>query len=220
MASHTYAFPPKLYQYIHSVSLRESQAQEALRKVTAQLPRSIMQISPEQGQFMALLAKLIGAKNCIEVGVFTGYSALSVAQVLPEDGKIIACDISEEWTSIGQPYWQKANVAHKIDLRLAPAERTLNQLLEEGKAGTFDLAFIDADKTGYDVYYEKCLQLLRPNGLMLIDNTLWEGRVAEENIVDADTNAIQALNKKIHQDERVDLSLLPLGDGVTLVVKR
>ncbi|MEO8810434.1 MAG: class I SAM-dependent methyltransferase, partial [Rhodanobacter sp.] len=178
-----------------------------------------MQISPEQGQFMALLVKLIGARRCIEVGVFTGYSALSVALALPEDGTILACDISEEYTALGKPFWARAGVEQKIDLRLAPACETLDGCLAAGEAGTYDFAFIDADKTGYDDYYERCLHLLRRGGLLVIDNVLWEGAVAKP-ADSADTRALQALNDKLHRDERIDLSMLPLGDGVSLARKR
>ena len=170
-----------------------------------------MQITPEQGQFMQLLLRLTGARRTIEIGVFTGYSALITALALPEDGQVIACDISDEWTSLGRPYWQEAGVAHKIDLRLAPALETLNTL-----TGPFDFAFIDADKVNYDAYYERCLQLVRPGGLILIDNTLWHGDVINPAKQDADTLAIRALNKKLQADPRIDLSLLPLGDGLTV----
>jgi len=208
-----------LYQYLLDHSLREHPQQAALREATRAQPLARMQISPEQGQFMALLVKLIGARRCIEVGVFTGYSALSVALALPPDGRILACDISDEYTAIGKPFWQRAGVAHKIELRLAPAVQTLEAQLAAGEAGRYDFAFIDADKTGYDDYYERCLQLLRPGGLIAIDNVLWSGAVAQP-AQDADTRALQALNDKLHRDERVDLSMLPLGDGLSLARKR
>jgi len=208
-----------LYQYLLDHSLREHPQQAALREATRTQPLARMQISPEQGQFMALLVKLIGARRCIEVGVFTGYSALSVALALPPDGRILACDISDEYTAIGKPFWQRAGVAHKIELRLAPAVQTLEAQLAAGEAGRYDFAFIDADKTGYDDYYERCLQLLRPGGLIAIDNVLWSGAVAQP-AQDADTRALQALNDKLHRDERVDLSMLPLGDGLSLARKR
>jgi len=208
-----------LYAYILQASLREHPAQAALRAATAAHPHAGMQISPEQGQFMALLVKLIGARRAVEIGVFTGYSALTVALALPEEGRLLACDISHEYTRIGQPYWQQAGVAHKIELRLAPAIETLDAQLAAGAAGLFDFAFIDADKSGYDAYYERCLQLLRQGGLMAIDNTLWGGSVAGP-ARDADTAALQRLNAKLHGDERVDLSLLPIGDGLTLARKR
>ncbi len=208
-----------LYQYLLEHSLREHPEQIALRETTRTHSHAQMQISPEQGQFMALLVKLIGARRCIEVGVFTGYSALSVALALPGDGRVLACDISAEFTAVGQPFWQRAGVAHKIDLRLAPALHTLDACLAAGEAGHYDFAFIDADKTGYDDYYERCLQLLRPGGLIAIDNVLWSGAVARP-ATDADTRALQALNDKLHRDDRIDLSLLPLGDGVSLARKR
>ena len=208
-----------LYQYVMDQSIREHPAQTALRAATASHPYAGMQISPDQGQFMALLVKLLGARRAIEVGVFTGYSALSVALALPDDGRVLACDISDEYTRVGRPYWQQAGVAHKIDLRLAPALETLDAQLAAGAAGQYDFAFIDADKTGYDAYYERCLQLLRAGGLIAIDNTLWSGSVAQP-AKDADTAALQQLNAKLHQDQRVDMSLLTLGDGLTLARKR
>ncbi|MCA2970461.1 MAG: class I SAM-dependent methyltransferase [Acidobacteriaceae bacterium] len=197
--------------YLREVSLRDHPLLARLRAATASHPRAVMQITPEQGQFMQLLLRLTGARRTIEIGVFTGYSALITALALPEDGQVIACDISDEWTSLGRPYWQEAGVAHKIDLRLAPALETLNTL-----TGPFDFAFIDADKVNYDAYYERCLQLVRPGGLILIDNTLWHGDVINPAKQDADTLAIRALNKKLQADPRIDLSLLPLGDGLTV----
>jgi caffeoyl-CoA O-methyltransferase len=208
-----------LYRYLLDHSLREHPQQLALREATAAHPRARMQISPEQGQFMALLVKLIGARRCIEVGVFTGYSALSVALALPADGYVLACDISAEYTAVGQPYWARAGVAQKIDLRLAPARDTLDACLAAGEAGSYDFAFIDADKSGYDDYYERCLRLLRHGGLVAIDNVLWGGAVAQP-ASDDDTRALQALNDKLHHDERIDLSMLPLGDGLSLARKR
>jgi predicted O-methyltransferase YrrM len=178
-----------------------------------------MQISPEQGQFMALLVRLIGARRAIEIGVFTGYSALTVALALPPDGFLLACDISEEFTAIGKPYWQRAGVAQKIELVIAPALQTLDRRLALGEAGQYEFVFIDADKTGYDAYYERCLELLCPGGLIAIDNTLWDGAVAKPS-QEADTVALQALNRKLHADERIDLTLLPIGDGLTLARKR
>ena len=210
----------QLYNYLLSVSLREPEILEKLRQETANHPRSGMQISPEQGQFMSLLVQLIGAKKTLEVGVFTGYSSLSVALALPADGKIIACDVSEEFTAIARRYWQEAGVANKIDLRLAPALETLDQLLATGQAETFDFAFIDADKENYDGYYERSLQLIRPGGLIAIDNVLWSGQVADEQNQDESTQAIRALNEKLHHDERVTLSLVPIADGLTLAIKR
>ncbi|OYD93355.1 SAM-dependent methyltransferase [Nostoc sp. 'Peltigera membranacea cyanobiont' 210A] len=210
----------QLYNYLLSVSLREPEILEKLRQETANHPRSGMQISPEQGQFMSLLVQLIGAKKTLEVGVFTGYSSLSVALALPPDGKIIACDVSEEFTAIARRYWQEAGVADKIDLRLAPALETLDRLLATGQAETFDFAFIDADKENYDGYYERSLQLVRPGGLIAIDNVLWSGQVADEQNQDESTQAIRALNEKLHHDERITLSLVPIADGLTLAIKR
>jgi predicted O-methyltransferase YrrM len=178
-----------------------------------------MQISPEQGQLMALLVQAIGARRAIEIGTFTGYSALWVALALPADGRLVCCDVSAEWTAVGKPFWERAGVAGKIDLRIAPAIATLDRLLADGDAG-YDFAFIDADKTGYDGYYERCLKLLRPGGLIAIDNVLWGGDVANPKHRSADTLALRALNRKLHHDERVTLSMLPVGDGLTLALKR
>jgi predicted O-methyltransferase YrrM len=207
-------------EYIRKVTLREPELLARLRAETAKLPMAMMQISPEQGQFMGLLMRLIGAKRTLEVGVFTGYSSTSVALNLPEDGSIIACDVSEEYTSMARRYWREAGVERKIDLRLAPAVETLDSLLAEGYAGSFDFAFIDADKENYDHYYERALKLIRTGGLIAIDNVLWHGKVLDESVQDADTRAIRALNQKLHGDERISLSLLPIGDGVTMACKR
>ena len=209
-----------LYRYIVEHSVRELPVQAALRAETAKLEHAGMQIGPDQGQFMGLLAKLIGAKRCIEVGVFTGYSALAVALALPADGRIVACDISEAWTDIARRYWKQAGVDGKIDLRLAKAERTLDALIAEGGAGQYDFAFIDADKGGYLAYYERCLTLLRRGGLIAVDNTLWSGDVADPANTKPDTVALRAFNETLHTDERVDLALLPVGDGLTLALKR
>ena len=219
MSTRTLNLDDTVYEYLQSHSLREHPAQVALREATRNHPHAVMQISPEQGQFMALLIRLLGARRTIEVGVFTGYSALSVALALPDDGKILACDISDEFTRVGVPHWQAAGVAHKIDLQLAPAINTLDARLAAGEHGQYDFAFIDADKTSYDAYYERCLKLLRTGGLIAIDNTLWNGKVAAPS-ADADTQALQALNIKLHRDERVDMSMLPIGDGLTLARKR
>jgi predicted O-methyltransferase YrrM len=208
-----------LYQYVLAQSLREHPAQTALREATRTHPYAGMQIAPEQGQFMALLVKLLGARRTIEIGVFTGYSALSVALALPADGQLLACDISDEFTRVGKPFWEQALVAHKIDLQLAPALKTLDTRLAAGEAGHYDFAFIDADKSSYDAYYERCLKLVRTGGLIAIDNTLWSGAVASPS-TDTDTLALQALNIKLHGDARVDLSLLPFSDGLTLARKR
>jgi len=219
MANRTLNLDDSLYAYVLAHSLREHPAQTALREATKAHPHAAMQIGPEQGQFMALLVRLIGARRTIEIGVFTGYSALSVALALPADGYVLACDISDEYTRIGKPYWEAAGVAHKIHLTLAPARSTLDARLANGDANAFDFAFIDADKTGYDDYYERCLALVRPGGLIAIDNVLWSGAVARPATT-ADTSALQALNDKLHRDERIDVSLLPLGDGLTLARKR
>jgi predicted O-methyltransferase YrrM len=219
MSRRTLILDDTLYDYVLGHSLREHPAQVALRDATSTHPYAGMQISPEQGQFMALLVRLVGARHAIEIGVFTGYSALTVALALPADGRLLACDISDEYTRIGRPYWDAAGVAHKIDLQLAPALTTLDARLAAGAAGQYDFVFIDADKTGYDTYYERSLTLLRPGGLIAIDNVLWSGSVARA-ATDADTAALQALNTKLHQDERIDLSLLPISDGLTLARKR
>ncbi len=220
MARRTNNLPDDLYEYLLDVSLREPPVMRRLREKTASLENARMQIGPEQGQLMALLVELIGARNVLEVGTFTGYSALAVARALPDDGHLVACDVSEEWTAIGLPYWEEAGVAHKIDLRLAPAAETLDALLAEGHAATFDFAFIDADKTAYDAYYERALELIRSGGLIALDNTLWEGKVVDPAVTDADTEAIRAINAKLVRDERVTMSLVPIGDGLTLVRKR
>lgn len=220
MSSQTINLDSQLYDYLLSASVREPEILWRLRQETASHPSARMQISPEQGQFMRLLVQLLGAKKTLELGVFTGYSSLSVALALPADGNIVACDVSEEFTAIARRYWQQAGVADKIDLRLAPGLETLDALLADGQAGTFDFAFIDADKENYDGYYERSLQLLRPGGLIAIDNVLWSGRVANPQVQDESTQAIRALNKKLHDDERVTLSLVPIGDGLTLALKR
>lgn len=220
MSKKTIGLDPQLYDYLLSVSLRESDILVQLRQETATHPRAIMQIAPEQGQFMALLVQLLQARKTLEVGVFTGYSTLCVALALPPQGKVVACDVSEEYTAIAQRYWQAAGVADKIDLRIAPALSTLDQLLATGEAGSFDFAFIDADKVNYDAYYERSLQLIRPGGLIAIDNVLWSGRVAEPENQEASTNTLRALNQKLHDDQRIILSVVPIADGLTLALKR
>jgi predicted O-methyltransferase YrrM len=220
MSTKSFGLPDKVYQYLVANSVRDTPLMRELREVTATLPMARMQISPEQGQFMALLVKMLGARRCIEVGVFTGYSSLSVAQALPADGRIVACDVSEEWTAIARRFWEKGGVAGKIALHLAPATETLDKLLAGGEAGSHDFAFIDADKSNYRAYYERCLKLLRAGGLIAIDNTLWSGSVADPAVTDADTQAIRDLNSFLHTDARIELSLLPVGDGLTLALKR
>jgi len=219
MSRRTIDLDDTLYQYLLDHSLREHPEQAALREATRRHPRGGMQISPEQGQFMTLLVKLIGARRTIEIGTFTGYSALTVALALPADGKILACDISDEYTSVGKPYWQRAGVMEKIEMVIAPAVKTLDARLAAGEAGRYDFAFIDADKEGYDGYYERCLQLVRQGGLIAFDNTLWSGDVARP-AEDDDTRALQALNDKLHRDERIDMAMLPIGDGLTLARKK
>ena len=220
MSSRTIDLSEELYQYLLAVSVREGEVQRRLREETAAMPMAMMQISPEQGQLMAMFVRLTGARSAIEVGVFTGYSALSVALALPDDGHLIACDVSEEWTSVGQRYWREANVDSKIDLRLGPALETLDGLIAEGRGGQFDLAFIDADKSNYAVYFERCLTLLRQGGLILVDNVLWSGAVIDDSNQSDDTNAIRAFNAARTDDQRVDISMLPIGDGLTLARKR
>lgn len=219
MSTRTLGLDTNLYEYLLSVSSREPEILAQLRQETAQHPMGRMQIAPEQGQFMALLVKLLGAKKTLEVGVFTGYSSLVVALALPPEGKIVACDHSEEFTAIARRYWQQAGVADKIDLHIAPALETLDRLLAAGEAATFDFAFIDADKSNYDNYYERSLQLVRPGGVIAIDNVLWSGRVADPQVQDNRTAKIRAFNQKLLQDQRVTLSLVPIGDGLTLALK-
>jgi caffeoyl-CoA O-methyltransferase len=220
MLKKTLGLDEHLYKYFLSVSLREADILRQLREETARLPNAIMQIAPEQGQFMALLIKLLGATKTLEVGVFTGYSSLCVALALPEKGKLVACDVSEEYTAVARRYWQSAGVADKIDLRIAPALETLDELLAAGQAETFDFAFIDADKRNYEGYYERSLQLIRPGGLIAIDNVLWSGRVADSQDQEKNTQALRALNEKLHGDERITLSMVPIADGLTLALKR
>jgi predicted O-methyltransferase YrrM len=219
MSKQTTGLEQTLADYIQSISLREPAILRQLREETAKLSMARMQISPEQGQLMALLVQLMGAKKTLEIGVFTGYSALAVALVLPVDGKVIACDISEEYTAIAKDFWKKAGVSEKIDLRIAPALETLDQLISE-ETESFDLAFIDADKRNYENYYERALTLLRPGGLILIDNVLWSGKVTDPTITDKQTQAIREFNQKLHQDSRISLSLIAIADGLTLALKR
>jgi len=218
--SRHFSFDEPTYQYLVKTSVRETDVARRLREETQQLPMAQMQIGPDQGQFLQLLVQLIRAQKTLEVVVFTGYSALWVAAALPDEGKIVACDVSEEYTAVARRYWKEAGVDHKIDLRLRPALETLDELLAQGGASTFDFAFIDADKSNYDNYYERALQLIRTGGLIAVDNTIWSGRVANPNESDTDTVAIRKLNEKLHRDERVALSMLTVGDGLTLAMKR
>jgi caffeoyl-CoA O-methyltransferase len=211
---------PELAAYIRGVSLREPEILRRLREETAQRPDAHMQLSPEQGQFLGMLAHLMGARRTLEVGVFTGLSSLHVALALPPEGRLIACDVNAESTAIARRYWREAGVANKIDLRIGPAADTLDALLQEGAAGSFDFAFVDADKENYHRYYEIVLKLLRPGGLVGFDNVLWHGTVIDDSVQDADTRAIREFNAKLYRDERVWLSLVPLGDGLTLASKR
>ena len=209
-----------LYDYLSSVSLREPGVLRRLREETAKMPQHNMQIGPEQGQFMALLIELTGARKCLEVGTFTGYSALAVALALPDDGRLIACDISEEFTARAKPFWEEAGVAGKIELRIGPALDTLDALIEGGESGTFDFAFIDADKVNYLGYFQRALDLARPGGLICVDNVLWNGAGADPSRNDEDTEAIRAFNAALTNDPRISLSMLPMGDGLTLARKR
>jgi predicted O-methyltransferase YrrM len=218
MSNKTICITEELYEYMLSVSLREPEVLKDLRRETALDENSNMQISPEQGQFMALLVKMLGAERTLDIGVYTGYSSLCIAMSIPEKGRVVACDVSREWTDIARRYWRRAGVEDKVELHLVPAKQTLKKLIEEGTT-TFDFAFIDADKKNYDQYYEKCLQLIRPGGLIAIDNVLWDGAVADTGNDDPDTVAIRALNHKIHTDPRVEISLVPIADGLTLARK-
>ena len=220
MSVATIAMTEALHGYLLKTTVREPALLARLREETARLPNGGMQISPEQGQLMGLLIELIGARRTLEVGVFTGYSSTIVALALPKDGKLVACDVSEEWTNIARRYWGEAGVESKIDLHVQPALKTLDALLADGQAGSFDFAFIDADKSGYDAYYERCLTLVRPGGLVAVDNTLWSGAVANDADQGESTRAIRALNSKIAADTRVTSSLVPIGDGLYLARKR
>lgn len=220
MSSRTLNLSDDIYAYLLEHGVRESPALAALREETRPMRMAGMQISPEQGAFMALLVRLIGARRALEVGTFTGYSTLALAEALPEDGRVTACDVSEEWTAIGVAAWKAAGLDHKIDLRLAPALETLDALLEQEEGDRYDFMFVDADKRNYDGYYERGLRLVRPGGLIAVDNVLWGGSVADADRQDEDTRAIRALNDKIHHDTRVDAVMMPLGDGLTLARRR
>lgn len=220
MTNRTLSLDDSLYQYLLDVSLRESPLLKRLREETAQLPVAHWQIAPEQGQFMALLVQISGARKILEIGTFTGYSALCMAQAMPADGRLVCCDLPGEYNAIAERYWYEAGVGERIELRLAPALETLNALERAGEVESFDLIFIDADKANYPVYLEHALALVRSGGLILFDNVLWSGRVLEQSPDSQDTRAIQSLNRALKRDSRVDLSLLPLGDGLTLCRKR
>lgn len=220
MSTRTLNVDDKLYDYLLTVSVREPRVLAELREETARLPEAGMQISPEQGQLMRLLVELMGARRCLEVGVFTGYSSTSVALSLPPGGKLVACDVSEEFTSVARRYWRRAGVEDRIELRLGPALATLDGLLAAGEKGRFDFAFIDADKDNYLAYYERCLELLRSGGLLAIDNVLWGGSVVDPEDSRSSTRAIRSINDVVSRDERVSISLVPIGDGLFLARKR
>jgi predicted O-methyltransferase YrrM len=220
MSTRTYQIGEELHRHLLQTTIRDMDVLQELRIKTAEMAEGGMQISPEQGQFMQFLIKAIGAKRTLEIGTFTGYSALVVALALPEDGRLVACDVSDEYTSVGRPYWQKAGVEHKIDLRLGPGVDSLQRMIDNGDANSFDFAFIDADKPNYAHYYELCLQLVRPGGVIGIDNTLWGGRIADHTAQDESTRVIRSLNETIRNDKRVDMSLVPIGDGLMLACKR
>jgi predicted O-methyltransferase YrrM len=220
MSNRTLCLDDRLYDYLIRESVREPDLLAELRRETSALPMAKMQIGPEQGQFMALLIQIMGARNCLEVGTFTGYSALVCALALPEDGRLITLDVSEEWTQIATRFWARSDVGQRIDLRMGPAVESMRGLLNDGEADGFDFLFIDADKTGYADYYELGLKLVRPGGVIAFDNVLWGGSVADPADEEADTLALRALNRKLHEDIRVDLSMVPIGDGLTLVRKR
>ena len=219
MPNRTVKMTDELYDYLLGASMIEGDIFRRLREETAQMPQSGMQISPDQGQFFSFLINLIGAEKALEIGTFTGYSALAVASALPPHGKLVCSDVSEEWTSIGKRYWSEAGVAEKIDLRLGPAVETLDALIDEGESGNFDFAFIDANKVGYDEYYERALKLVRANGLIAIDNVLWNGNVADPTQTDESTEALRAIARKVRDDKRVGSCMLCVGDGITLARK-
>ena len=220
MTNKTIGLSDELAAYVLDVGTREPGVLARLREETAALPEHRMQIAPEQGAFLALLVELTGARRCLEIGTFTGYSSTAVAMALPEDGRIVCCDVSEAWTEMARRYWDEAGVARKIDLRIAPATETLDGLLADGGESTYDFAFVDADKSGYDGYYERLLRLVRPGGLIALDNMLLGGRVLDQAAEDQDTRALQALNLKLSDDDRISLCLVPMADGVTLARRR
>lgn len=220
MSTASVGLPDDLQAYLRRVGVREPAILRRLRDETAPMPMRDMQIAPEQGAFMALLVELIGARRCLELGTFTGYSSLAVALALPPDGRIVCCDVSDEWTSVARRYWAEAGVADKVDLRLGPALDTLDALLADGQAGTFDFAFLDADKESYPAYYERIVELLRPGGLLAIDNVFGGGRIADESDQDPRIVATRRMNERVATDERVSIALVPIADGLTLVRKR
>ncbi len=220
MSTRTLNIDDRLYDYILETWLREPAPLPALRAETARIPGAGMQISPDQGQFLSLLVELVGVRRAIEIGTFTGYSSISIARALPPDGRLICCDVREDWTDVARRYWAEAGVADRIELRLAPALETIERLIADGAAGTFDFAFIDADKGNYTLYYERCLELLRTGGVMVVDNVLWDGAVANNLDKSTDTRAIRDLNAIMGTDERISVSLVPLGDGLTVARKR
>lgn len=220
MTNKTIGIPDGLHAYVLDVGVREPEVLARLREETAALPQHQMQIAPEQGALLAMLVQLVGARRCLEVGTFTGYSSTAVALALPDDGRLTCCDVSREWTDVARRYWDRAGVADKVDLRLAPAAETLDGLLADGEEDGYDFAFVDADKTGYAAYYERLLRLVRRGGLIAFDNTLWGGRVVDPDVHDEDTEAIRAFNRHLAEDDRVTLALLPVADGVTLARRR
>jgi O-methyltransferase len=220
MSSKTLFMPDRVHAYVVAHSVRETAAQRALRVATSRIPGAGMQISPEQGALMQVLVRMLGVKRYLEIGTFTGYSALCVALAMPAGGRLVCCDLSEEWTSLARKFWRKARVDSKIELRLAPALETLDALLREGQAGRYDLAFIDADKRNYQNYFDRCMRLVRRGGVIAIDNTLWSGHVADLRRRDPDTRAIRSFNQRLHRDKRIDVALVPIGDGLTLAYKR
>ncbi len=220
MSKRWLALDDPLYDYMLETGGREPEVAARLRAATKDLPSAGMQISPDQGNFMALLVELLDVRRAVEVGTFTGYSALRVALAMPDDGRLTCCDVSDDYTRVGRPFWEEAGIAHKIDLRLAPATETLAAMIEGGAAGTVDLMFIDADKANYDAYYEAALTLLRPGGAVLIDNVLWSRAVIDPSDTSEDTEAIRALNAKIHDDKRVSTAMSAIGDGLTIAMKR
>jgi predicted O-methyltransferase YrrM len=217
MSTASIGLSEELHAYLVKVGVREPDVLRRLRERTAAIPEHGMQIAPEQGAFMALLVKVSGARRCLEVGTFTGYSSTAVALALPPDGRLVCCDVSREWTDIARETWTEAGVADRVELRLGPAIETLDQLLAEGGAATFDFAFIDADKPNYDGYVERALRLVRSGGLIAIDNVLWSGRVADASVHDESSVAIRTLNEKLAADERVEIAMTPIGDGLTLL---